>query len=313
MQFSRRSNSICHSGRLCCDEIPLWNKHRWGDYDLLRNKWLLSQEIEFQIWRISCCMPLWCNLDKFSGGWLLIFKHSGNEPYKLICVTNNRKTIHLQSKTKHFTFLNGNYQNNFHTVHTGMSRCHGNCKCSACVCVQEGRAMSEQEKHWCTTTNKQGPSIGNEVLISPCYAQDRSGAADSAAVSDWPGPEPGAGIDPCSLAAGVGVYPRNPLCFHLGWQVQMSVLDQFCRAGRGGGVPFGQWLQAWYTEFGSWVCSKCALSKSCVRHAAWPFMLFQGIRTGGWTKDRKYSHAIWSLYRKTETVGDSDVRSENNG
>lgn len=30
-------------------------------------------------------------------------------------------------------------------------------------------------------------------------------------------------------------------------------------------------------------------------------------------RQKKCSHAIWSLYRKTETVGDSDVRSENNG
>lgn len=40
------------------------------------------------------------------------------------------------------------------------------------------------------------------------------------------------------------------------------------------------------------------LQQMCVikeLHEAWPFMLFQGITTGGWTKDRKYAHTQYGV------------------
>ena len=63
MKFSQHSNSICRYGWLvCCDESPLWNKQRRRDTDLLRNKWLLSQEIKFLIHRARS-MPKWCKYE----------------------------------------------------------------------------------------------------------------------------------------------------------------------------------------------------------------------------------------------------------
>ena len=74
--------------------------------------------------------------------------------------------------------------------------------------------MWRHEKHWCTKTNKQGPSSSNEVLISPGYTQELSGASDSDVNSDRPQL-----VEPPALCNRERL-PRSPLCFHLSWHVQ---------------------------------------------------------------------------------------------
>lgn len=104
-----------------------------------------------------------------------------------------------------------------------------------CVCVYaRGEAhVGDRKSTGAQKTNKQGPSISNYVLISPCYVQERSGAADSAAVTT----KACSGGRPSHL-------PIIPLCFHLNWHLQGDECSGSFSVGLGGGGAGGGGLSA---------------------------------------------------------------------